>query len=164
MGTVAPAVTPHMLSLPKNLRPQFTVVWVVITTFSMAADTCAHFEFAPQPPVQVLSLLSSFIESDLSWTIRTSGGSICNGVFDWPQVGAPPIPPRIPMSPPPPPCRGPPVPPAAMPEVPAAPAFAPAPPLPVVVPVGVPAEKLHPHSPQPASATTKNETLPRRPM
>src|ERR1700722_10823332 len=145
MGTVAPGATRHMLSLPKNLRPQFTVVWVVITTFSMAADTCAHFDSAPQPPVQALSLLSSFMESDLSWTTKTSGGSICKGVFDWPQVGPAPAPPTTPTSLPP--CFWLPVPPVALPDVPAAADVAPAPPAPVV-PVGVLREKPHPHRPQ----------------
>src|SRR5579871_3506471 len=113
----------------KYLRPQFTVVCVAMTTLVIATDSSDHFDFAPQPPLQAESLSSSFIEPDLSWTMRTSGGSGMIGVFETPQV-MPPLPVSE-MSPPPPEER-------PIPPPPPAPLVTP-PPLaatPVPVPVG----------------------------
>ena len=51
-----------------------------LTTFPSAIVSCDHFELAPQPPLQAGSLSSSFIDADLSWTMRMSGGSGMTGV------------------------------------------------------------------------------------
>src|ERR1700689_4170712 len=104
MGTFGIVFTPHMLLLPKKTRPQLTLVWVAMTTLSIAADTCDHFE---QPGVlQAAPVASSFMESDLSCTIRMSGGSGMMLTFVWPQL-IPPVPVGV-TSPPPPPLPPPP--------------------------------------------------------
>src|SRR6185503_20268387 len=90
MGTMGVVLTPHMLSLPKNMRPQLTVVWVAITTVSIAVETCDHFE---HPAVlQLAPEASSFIDRDLSCTMRMSGGWGMTVTLVWPQLGVPPVP------------------------------------------------------------------------
>ena len=76
-----------MLSLPKKMRPQFTVAWVAMTTESMAAETCDHFEQPAAVAAQGPPLGSSVIESDLSCTIRMSGGTGITETLVWPQLG-----------------------------------------------------------------------------
>ena len=66
--------TPHVLSMSaNNFRPQFTVASVWETTCVIAGIISAHFELAPQPPVQHVFVESSFIEPDASCTSRMSG-------------------------------------------------------------------------------------------
>ena len=79
--------------------PQLTFIWVFCTTVVSAVVSCVHFELAPQPPLQLLSLSSSFIDPDLSWMMSTSGGNGMTGTMLVPQV-MPPVP--GPTSPPPP--------------------------------------------------------------
>src|SRR5437762_1219554 len=58
----------------KYLIPQFTFASFAPTTLVMAAETCDHFELAPQPVLaQDWSLSSLFIDPDLSCTMRMSG-------------------------------------------------------------------------------------------
>ena len=57
----------------KSWSPQFTCVSVSLTSFWIAATVAAHLELAPQPPLQVASLASSFIAADASRTMSTIG-------------------------------------------------------------------------------------------
>ena len=81
MGTATMlGLTPQVLFVSANsLRPQFTSVSVCMTTWFSAGVSSAHFEFAPQPPVQLAFIASSFMEPDASSTIRMSGGSLDEG-------------------------------------------------------------------------------------
>src|SRR6476661_7459672 len=72
-ATAGAPLAPQWPLSEKNLRPQLTVVSVMPTTWFSAAVTWLHFELAPQLLVHVPSA-ESFIEPDLSWTIRMSGG------------------------------------------------------------------------------------------
>src|SRR5580693_889760 len=142
-STATPGLTPHWaFASAKNLRPQFTVVSVPETTWLMAAVTSAHFDLAPQPPLQVASFWSSSIEPERSWTIRMSGGSGMIGTVAWPQFIIVPALPVMPMSPPVSPW------PVVIPETPPDPTPLPvleAPPVPLSSP-GVPGEKAQPTS------------------
>ena len=71
-STATPALTPQASSLPNGASPQFIDGWLV-TRRSTAAESNAHLELAPHPPVHFTSLLSSFIELPRSITIRMSG-------------------------------------------------------------------------------------------
>ena len=79
IGTSGAAVTAHELPLPKNFRPQLTIVSVVLTTWFSAAVTWFQREFAPQFRMHDASALQS-IDPDRSWMIRMSGGS---GAAPW---------------------------------------------------------------------------------
>ena len=79
IGTSGVGVTVHELLLPKNFRPQLTIVSVVLTTWFSAAVTWLQREFAPQFRMHVASALQS-IEPDRSWMIKMSGGS---GAAPW---------------------------------------------------------------------------------
>ena len=79
IATSGVAVTAHELLLPKNFRPQLTIVSVVVTTWFSAAVTWFQREFAPQLRMHDASALQS-IEPDRSWMIRMSGGS---GAAPW---------------------------------------------------------------------------------
>src|SRR6478752_4840130 len=71
------ALTPQVLPMSaKNLRPQFTSVWVSLTTWLIAGVITAHFDVVPQPafPHDVF-VASSFIDPEASRMIRMSGGS-----------------------------------------------------------------------------------------
>jgi hypothetical protein len=80
-GTIGAALALHAPLSEKSLSPQLIPVCVFVTAWVSAAVTCDHFEFAPHPPLQLLSLSSFFIELDLSWTMRTSGGGGAIGTF-----------------------------------------------------------------------------------
>src|SRR5579863_6871461 len=135
-----------MLSLPKKMRPQFTVPCVAMTTVSMAAETCDHFE---QPGVlQLAPVASWFIDSDLSWTMRMSGGSGITGTLLWPQ-DIPPVP--GPTSPPPPEVRPIPVP---LPVTPPAPVPVPVPEL-AALPEGSDSPGAPGLNPQPSTEEIK---------
>jgi hypothetical protein len=71
--TTGAFVAPHAPLSEKNLRPQFTVVSVAPTTWFSAAVTWFHLDFEEQLLLQLPSA-ESFIELDLSWMIRMSGG------------------------------------------------------------------------------------------
>jgi len=79
IGTSGVGVTVHELLLPKNFRPQLTIVSVVLTTWFSAAVTWLQREFAPQFRMQVASALQS-IDPERSWMIKMSGGS---GAAPW---------------------------------------------------------------------------------
>src|SRR6476469_1168307 len=71
------ALTPQVLPMSaKNLSPQFTSVWVSLTTWLIAGVITAHFDVVPQPafPHDVF-VASSFIDPEASRMIRMSGGS-----------------------------------------------------------------------------------------
>src|SRR6185312_8844673 len=151
MGTMGVVLTPHMLSLPKNMRPQLTVVWVAITTVSIAVETCDHFE---HPAVlQLAPEASSFIDRDLSCTMRMSGGWGMTVTLVWPQLGVPPVP--RPTSPPPPVTPPEPLPPNPVrpePPVPGPPVVPPVAPVDVDPPVPEPCAGGTGLKPQPISA------------
>src|SRR5262245_41574005 len=117
--TLAPCVVPQVLLLGKKVRPQLINACVCMTAASIAAVTCDHLE---PPPLAG----GSFIDPDLSSTMSTSGGRLCNWNVCTPQFmpPAPPVP--APLDPP----VLPPAPPDAPPAPPDAP---PAPPEPPVV-------------------------------
>src|SRR6185312_7599433 len=136
-----------MVSLPKKMRPQFTEPWVAMTTVSMAAETCDHFE---QPAaVQFLPLESMFIDSDLSWTIRMSGGTGITETLVWPQFGGAAST-AMPTSPPLPVAPRPPVPMTTIPPVPTWPPVALLPAWPPVPTTFIPPEPLVEAGPEPA--------------
>src|SRR5262245_11138808 len=78
-ATSGAGVTAHELPLPKNLRPQLTVVSVIGTTWLSAAVTWFQREFAPQLRMQDASAFHS-IDPDRSRRIKMSGGC---GVAPW---------------------------------------------------------------------------------
>src|SRR6185312_4840564 len=96
-STAAPAFTPHWSSAPKKARPQLTEVFSW-TSWSSAAPSTAHFDVGPQPPVQLVPLVSSFIELDRSSSTRTSGTGATT-VSTEPQNGPVPPAPTAPPSP-----------------------------------------------------------------
>src|SRR5579863_4245354 len=132
MVTTGAAAASHGLVSEKYLSPQFTLVCVAATTFCIAIETCDHFELAPQPPLQGVSVSSLAIEPDLSCTMRTSGGEGMTGLAVTPHVVVPPPPV---MSPPPPPAPLSPTPPPpiepALPPLPEPTEFPELPPLPL---------------------------------
>src|SRR6266545_2032899 len=66
-GTFAVALTPQLLSLAKNLRPQLTSVSVAETTWLTAGAMTDHLEAAPQPgAAHATFMMSSFIDPDAS--------------------------------------------------------------------------------------------------
>src|SRR4029079_1703722 len=75
IGTSGAAVTAHELLLPKNFRPQLTIVSVVVTTWFKAAVTWLQRESAPQLRVQVVPSALHSIDPERSWMIKMSGGS-----------------------------------------------------------------------------------------
>src|SRR5205814_1858578 len=69
-GTMQPSVP----ALPNSSSPQLTDASVCPTTASIADVTCAHLEPAPQPPSQIVFIMSSFIDPEASSRTRMSGG------------------------------------------------------------------------------------------
>ena len=65
IGTSGGGVTVHELLLPKNFRPQLTIVSVVVTTWPSAVVTWFQRESAPQLRMQLASAFQS-IDPDRS--------------------------------------------------------------------------------------------------
>ena len=77
-GTATVLLTLHELLLPPSAN-SFSPQWVdcsVSETMPLIAEAAsAHFELAPQPPLHVVLLASSFIDPEASSRIRMSAGS-----------------------------------------------------------------------------------------
>src|SRR5262245_56240837 len=69
-GTLGVVVVPHRMSLGKKTRPHRICACDIATDMLSAAVICCHLE-APPPDG------GSFIDVDLSWTMRRSGGCRC---------------------------------------------------------------------------------------
>ena len=67
------STVPHTAgrSIPKSSTPQFTLSAVSLMVWLMAATVAAHFELGPQPPSQLVLVMSAFIDADASSAMMT---------------------------------------------------------------------------------------------